>query len=173
MRLARNGIEDYLNYLERWAKIENKTEQPILQLLWWPQIKFDKSVYDFSHWKQESSARLDQVRSSLTLSSPTTSEKNPTPQSNDIHRYIVDGLTKAREDLPQIKKESLSCETINAWQTRADTATRLAHANGISIHNPISQHLSACQNVTDVELLDVIRSNIVQLLNKGIQSAKS
>jgi hypothetical protein len=65
MHLARNGIEDYLNYLERWAKIENKTEQPILQLLWWPQIKLHGFVYDFSHWKQESLARLDQVRGSL------------------------------------------------------------------------------------------------------------
>jgi hypothetical protein len=65
MHLARNGIEDFLNYLERWAKIENKTEQPILQLLWWPEIKLHGFVYDFSHWKQESSARLDQVRSSL------------------------------------------------------------------------------------------------------------
>jgi hypothetical protein len=59
MHLARNGIEDYLNYLDRWARIENKTEQPILQLLWHPQIRFDQFVIDFAHWRQESSTRFD------------------------------------------------------------------------------------------------------------------
>jgi hypothetical protein len=95
----------------------------------------------------------------------------PKAQPTGVHKYIVEGLTKAREDLVGIKKEELSCDALAAWQARADTATRLAHANGIGIHNPISQHLSACRNIADVELLDAIRTSIVQLLDQGIQAA--
>jgi hypothetical protein len=102
---------------------------------------------------------------------PAITESKATPQPSSIRKYIFEGLMKTREDLLQIKKEDLSCEALNAWQTRADAATRLAHANGIGIHNPISQYLGACQKITDVELLEAIRMSIVQLLNQGIQTA--
>jgi hypothetical protein len=63
--LARNGIDDYLNFLDRWTKIENKNEKPVLQLMWHAQLRFDGFLYGFSHWKNESAARLDQVKKSL------------------------------------------------------------------------------------------------------------
>jgi hypothetical protein len=104
---------------------------------------------------------------------PTIADSTPTPKPSGIRKYIFDGLTNARDDLLSIKKDNLSCDALNAWQTRADAATRLAHANGIGIHNPISQYLGACQKSTDIELLEAIRMSIVQLLNQGIQAAGS
>jgi hypothetical protein len=62
---ARNGIDDYLNFLDRWTKIENKNETPILQLMWHAQLRFDGYLHGFSNWKNESVARLDQVKKSL------------------------------------------------------------------------------------------------------------
>jgi hypothetical protein len=100
-------------------------------------------------------------------------DATPTPSPNGVYKYIADGLTTAREDLLNIKKDRLSCNEMSAWQARADTSTRLAHAKGIQIHNSIAQHLGACQKVTDVELLDAIRTSIVQLLDQGIESAKN
>jgi hypothetical protein len=105
------------------------------------------------------------------VSSPPV--RTPTPSPNGVYKYIADGLTTAREDLLNIKKDRLSCNEMSAWQARADTSTRLAHAKGIQIHNSIAQHLGACQKVTDVELLDAIRTSIVQLLDQGIESAKN
>lgn len=101
------------------------------------------------------------------------SEPTPTSEPSGVYKYIVDGLTKAREELLSIKKENLSCNALSQWQERADTTTRLAHANNVQIHNPISQQLSACRNITDVELLNAIRMSIVNLLDRGIQAAKA
>jgi hypothetical protein len=98
-------------------------------------------------------------------------EPKPAPQPSGVRRYAMEGLIKARGDLLGIKKESLSCDALSAWQSRADAATRLAHANGIGVHNPISQYLGACRNITDVELLDAIRADIIRLLDQGIRSA--
>lgn len=97
----------------------------------------------------------------------------PASEPNGVYKYIVDGLTKARTDLLSIKKNDLSCSALAAWQGRADTATRLAWANNIQIHNAISQHLGACQNITDIELLNAIRMSVVGLLDRGIQAAKA
>jgi len=100
-------------------------------------------------------------------------EPTPIPEPTGVYKYIVDGLTKARADLLSIKKEDLSCNALAEWQEQASRATRLAHANNIQIHNPISQHLSACQNNTDVELLNAIRMSVVSLLDRGIQAARA
>ncbi len=100
-------------------------------------------------------------------------EAAPIPEPTGVYKFIVDGLTKARADLLGIKKEELSCNALAQWQERASTATRLAHANNIQIHNPISQHLSACQNSTDVELLSAIRMSVVNLLDQGIQAVRA
>jgi hypothetical protein len=107
------------------------------------------------------------ANSSSAAESPTT---NPTSKSGG-RRHILEGLVKARDDLLQIKKDELSCQALTEWQARADTATRLAHADGIGVHNPISQYIGSCQRITDVDLLNDIRASIVQLLNQGIQSA--
>jgi hypothetical protein len=101
---------------------------------------------------------------------PTATPK-PTVEPNDIRRFVLDGLRKARADLLSIKKEDLSCAALSAWQQRADAATRLAHANGIGIHNPISQYLGACGNTTDPNLLEALRGSIVKLLDQGMQAA--
>ncbi len=113
--------------------------------------------------------------SSAEPSRPTAPSlgSSSTPNPSGIRKYVFEGLVKARDDLLQIKKDDLSCEALAAWQARADTATRLAHANGIGVHNPISQHVGACRGITDIELLDAIRMSIVQLLNQGIQAAGS
>lgn len=103
-------------------------------------------------------------------SSPTAEPKTTAPQTV-VQKYIAAELLKARSDLVDIRREGLSCDALSAWQERASTATRLAHANGIGIHNPISQHLSACRNITDVNLLDAIRDSIIKLLDQGIQAA--
>jgi hypothetical protein len=105
---------------------------------------------------------------------PTTAAPvpKPTSQPDDLRRFVLDGLTKARADLLSIQKVDLSCAALDAWQARADAATRLAHANGIQIHNPISQLLAACKNTTDPELLEALRGGIVKLLDQGIQAAR-
>jgi hypothetical protein len=100
-----------------------------------------------------------------------TATPRPTVEPNDIRRFVLDGLGKARADLLSIRKEDLSCAALSAWQQRADAATRLAHANGIGIHNPISQYLGACGNTTDPNLLEALRGSIVKLLDQGIQAA--
>ena len=102
---------------------------------------------------------------------PLVVTPKPAAQPNGINKYIVDGLTKARDDLLNIKKGDLSCAALSAWQQRADAATRLAHAHGIGIHNTISQYVGACGNITDHDEVDAIRENIVQILNQGIQGA--
>jgi hypothetical protein len=95
----------------------------------------------------------------------------PTVEPNDIRSFVLDGLRKARADLLSIKREDLSCATLSAWQQRADAATRLAHANGIGVHNAISQYLGACGNTTDPNLLEALRGSIVKLLDQGVQAA--
>jgi hypothetical protein len=124
------------------------------------------------HWlserQQETSPVPPVVTPSQNREPPRTERQVPLRPSQ---KYIIQGLTKARDDLLSIKKEDLSCDALNAWQLGASDATRLAHANGIGIHNPISQYLSACQNITDIGLLDAIRMSVVQLLDQGIQSA--
>ena len=107
---------------------------------------------------------------------PTTLHPPLSPSgsgSADNQNYIAVGLMKAREDLLSLKKENLTCAALNQWQARADTFTRLAHAEGIGVHNPISQYLGACQNITDVEILDKIRTGIVRLLDQGIEAARN
>jgi hypothetical protein len=100
-----------------------------------------------------------------------TATPRPTVDPNDIRRFVLDGLGKARADLLSIRKEDLSCAALSAWQQRADAATRLAHANGIGVHNPISQYLGACGNTTDLNLLEALRGSIVKLLDQGMQAA--
>jgi len=98
--------------------------------------------------------------------------KNPTQKTvSGVRKHVYEGLVKARNDLLQIKKDDLSCQTLADWQARADAATRLAHADGIGIHNPISQYLGSCQKITDTNVLNDIRAAVVQLLDQGIQAS--
>jgi hypothetical protein len=106
---------------------------------------------------------------------PTIRAPDPAPISkpNGIYKAIVEKLTAARLDLLGMKTADLSCKALEDWQSRADTATRLAWANGVQIHNAITQHMSSCRDITDVELLDAIRTNIVALLDQGIAAART
>jgi hypothetical protein len=109
------------------------------------------------------------VRLEPSVAPPTTVTAEPT----GVYKFVAQGLVKAREDLLSIKKEDLSCETLAQWQNRVSPATRLAHANNVLIHNPISQHVSACQNITNVELLDAMRMSVIGLLNRGVVAASA
>jgi hypothetical protein len=112
-----------------------------------------------------------EAQSSKPQLQPHATESKPSPPPSGVRKYAIDGLMNARDDLLSLKRENLSCDALSSWQARADAATRLAHANGIGVHNPISQYLGACKNITDVDLLDAIRGDIVRLLNQGIQGA--
>jgi hypothetical protein len=92
--------------------------------------------------------------------------------TNPINGLVVAGLTTAMIDLNAIKKEDLSSATLAAWQARADKATRLAHANGIWLHNTISNHLSAAQRMADVDELDLVRHRLAQLIEETIAKLK-
>lgn len=124
-------------------------------------------------WPSKVSETTIQNAGSVQPGPQTRPETRATPEPTGVHKYIVEGLMKARDELLAIKKEDLSCDALAQWQGHASTATRLAHANGIGIHNPITQHLSACQNITDTEMLNAIRMSIVGLLDQRIQAARA
>jgi hypothetical protein len=111
-----------------------------------------------------------------TMPTPIESDQHargdPTPirqQRRPIDDVISKGLTKARDDLLAIPKNELSFERLSAWQAEASAATRTAHANGIGVHNPISNFIGAVQGVTDKDHLEAVRMQIVELLNAGIK----
>lgn len=130
----------------------------------WLNDELKKQSADFRVHVEGNKISIDGVPQNATPSAVS-------PQQPPVQKFIRDGLVKARADLVGLKKEELSCAALSAWQTRADATTRLAHANNIQIHNGISQHLGACQNITDTDLLDAIRTSILQLLDQGIRSA--
>ena len=73
------------------------------------------------------SSRTALTNPSVVTPIPPTQTQQPTPtEPSGVYKYIVDGLTKAREDLLSIRKEDLSCNALSQWQERASTAARLA-----------------------------------------------
>jgi hypothetical protein len=85
-----------------------------------------------------------------------------------IDSVIMDGLIKAHNALIAIPREELSFKRLSEWQADATTATRLAHANGINLHNPIAQHLSALQHTSDIDVMEAVRNRIVAMMRQTI-----
>jgi hypothetical protein len=76
------------------------------------------------------------------------SESKPAAEPTGIFKFVDRDLTKARTDLLDIETEDLSCDALAQWQARADKATRLAAANGLTgVHFSISQQVGACRDI--------------------------
>jgi hypothetical protein len=84
-------------------------------------------------------------------------------------------LQSNRDDTQNYHTSRLPCGI--TLQHRESDARRgclnvaLKTVRGIDMHNRISQDLAACQNATDLGLLDAIRTKIVQRLNRAFQDA--
>ena len=130
-------------------------------------------------------AKLEKTDNSVSAKAAAATSQGPTlatPEQSTLpspgrsaptgtQKIIVEGLTKARSDLLSIKKGNLTCAALSEWQNGASATTRLAHATGIGIHNPISNYLGACQGIADVEKLEAIRDSVAYLLKRGIDAA--
>jgi hypothetical protein len=104
---------------------------------------------------------------------PRPPEPKPTTEPTGIFKFVAQGLSAARTDLIELKAENLSCDALAQWQARADGATRLAAANGITVvHFTISQQVGACRTITDPDLLAEMRKSLVAVLDGGIATAK-
>lgn len=60
-----NGIEEYVNFLERWSKIQNKDQQEIRFLLADESNRYDEWMRRFSTWLQGCQQRLGQIKKSI------------------------------------------------------------------------------------------------------------
>jgi hypothetical protein len=65
IRLVENAANEQSDFIQKWMKIQNATETPILQLLYIPQNKFGEMIRSFALWGQASRLRLQQMRDTL------------------------------------------------------------------------------------------------------------